>query len=136
MMIALVYYLCLLLVAHPWQIYFCQVLSAAMTAVVSGIAITYFQGHLPHHPGTATNLYANAQRIGSTAGYFLFGAIAEHLGYRFVFGVCALFALLGLGLMYVPVQSLELRPHPPVKPAPELDLPEGGVTPGADPALT
>ena len=67
MMIALVYYLCLLLVAHPWQIYFCQVLSAAMTAVVSGIAITYFQGHLPHHPGTATNLYANAQRIGSTA---------------------------------------------------------------------
>jgi SET family sugar efflux transporter-like MFS transporter len=107
MLIATVYYVFLVFVAHPWQIYLCQILSAATTAVVSGIAITYFQSHLPHHPGTATNLYANAQRIGSTGGYFLFGTVAEHMGYRFVFGVCAGFALLGLGLMMVPVRIPE-----------------------------
>jgi len=105
MLIAVVYYAALTLVVHPWQIYPCQILSAAMTAVVSGVAITYFQNHLPHHPGTATNLYANAQRVGSTAGYFLFGAIAEHAGYRAVFGLCAVCALLAFGLMFVPVQA-------------------------------
>jgi MFS transporter, SET family, sugar efflux transporter len=104
MAIATVYFLLLLCVTHPWQIWLCQILSAAMTAVISGIAITYFQGHLPHHPGTATNLYANAQRVGSTGGYFLYGFIAQHLGYRFVFGVCAAFALLGFFLMFVPVR--------------------------------
>ena len=105
MLIAVVYYAALTFVVHPWQIYPCQVLSAAMTAVVSGVAITYFQNHLPHHPGTATNLYANAQRVGSTAGYFLFGAIAEHAGYRAVFGLCAVCASLAFGLMFVPVRT-------------------------------
>jgi SET family sugar efflux transporter-like MFS transporter len=122
MLIAAVYYLALVFVAHPWQIYFCQILSAATTAVVSGIAITYFQGHLPHHPGTATNLYANAQRIGSTGGYFLFGSIAQHLGYRFVFGVCAGFAVLGLGLMLVPVRVPEGESGFPASPPSEINL--------------
>jgi SET family sugar efflux transporter-like MFS transporter len=107
MLIGAVYFVSLAFVAHPWQVYFCQILAAATTAVVSGIAITYFQSHLPHHPGTATNLYSNAQRVGSTGGYFLFGFIAEHLGYRCVFGACAGFAVLGLGLMLVPVRVPE-----------------------------
>lgn len=111
MIIAAVYFASLAFVVHPWQIYICQMLSAATTAVVSGIAITYFQSHLRHHPGTATNLYANAQRLGSTGGYFLFGSIAEHQGYRCVFGVCASFAVLGLGLMFVPVRVPEEDLH-------------------------
>lgn len=113
MCIGALYFATLSLVTHPWQIYFCQTLAAAMTAVFSGIAITYFQGHLPHHPGTATNLYSNAQRMGSTGGYFLFGLIAQPLGYRCVSGVCALFALLGLALMLVPVPGPE-EPHRPL----------------------
>jgi SET family sugar efflux transporter-like MFS transporter len=118
--IAAVYFVALLTVVHPWQVYFCQVLAAAMTAVISGIAITYFQSHLPHHPGTATNLYSNALRIGSTGGYFLFGPLAEHWGYRVVFGVCAGFATLALGLMFVPVQSHD--PKVQSLAPPELDL--------------
>jgi SET family sugar efflux transporter-like MFS transporter len=101
MFIAFAYYASLVFVRAPWHVYLCQSLSAAATAVVSGVAITYFQGHLPGHPGTATNLYANAQRIGSTAGYFLFVGIAWRFGYRAVFEGCSLFALLGLGLMLV-----------------------------------
>jgi SET family sugar efflux transporter-like MFS transporter len=105
MSIAFAYYVSLVFVVAPWHVYLCQALSAAATAVVSGVAITYFQSHLPSHPGTATNLYANAQRIGSTAGYFLFVGLAWRYGYRAVFEACALFAALGLGLMQVPVHA-------------------------------
>jgi SET family sugar efflux transporter-like MFS transporter len=121
LLIAAVYFVALLFVKYPWQVYFCQILAAAMTAVISGIAITYFQSHLPHHPGTATNLYSNALRIGSTGGYFLFGPIAEHLGYRFVFGICAGFAVLALGLMFVPIRSPEAEQQSLAGPRTELD---------------
>ncbi|MFO1476560.1 MAG: sugar efflux transporter [Verrucomicrobiota bacterium] len=126
MFIAAVYYACLMCTGRPWQVYLCQILSAAVTAVISGIAITYFQGHLPHHPGTATNLYANAQRIGSTAGYFVFGWIAGAWGYRFVFGVCCAFAVLSLALMFVPVRVPEEEAEP---------LPPAGSTPNLEPML-
>ena len=62
---------------------------AAMVAVVSGIAITFFQSYIPNQPGTATNLYSNANRIGSTVGYLCFGSLASLLGQRSVFVVCA-----------------------------------------------
>ncbi len=104
MAISLAYYACLTFVTAPWHVYLCQGLSAAATSVIAGVAITYFQGHLPRHPGTATNLYANAQRIGSTTGYFLFVGLAWRFGYRAVFEACAAFAALGLGLMLVPVR--------------------------------
>jgi SET family sugar efflux transporter-like MFS transporter len=102
--ISLAYYTALTLVTAPWHVYLCQGLSAAATSVIAGVAITYFQGHMPRYPGSATNLYANAQRMGSTAGYFLFVALAWRFGYRAVFEACAAFAALALGLMLVPVQ--------------------------------
>ena len=104
MVLAMAYYGSLCLVSHPWQIYLAQILSAAMVAIVLGLAITYFQSHLPHHPGIATNLYANANRIGATTGYFLFGTVAEQYGYRSVFAVCVVFAFVGFLLMLVPVR--------------------------------
>ncbi|HSY24646.1 MAG TPA: sugar efflux transporter [Polyangiaceae bacterium] len=109
MVFSLAYYLSLTLATSPWHVYLAQSLSAAATAVISGVAITYFQSHLPHHPGTATNLYANATRIGSTAGYFLFSVLAWRFGYRAVFDACELFAIVALGLMLVPVAH---RPEP------------------------
>jgi SET family sugar efflux transporter-like MFS transporter len=105
MLISATYYAFLTLVTAPWHVYLCQGLSAAATSVISGVAITYFQGHLPDHPGTATNLYANASRIGSTAGYFLFVGLAWRFGHRAVFDACASFALMALALMLVPVHA-------------------------------
>jgi len=105
MLISAAYYASLCLVTAPWHVYLCQALAAAATAVISGVAITYFQNHLPHHPGTATNLYSTSQRIGSTAGYFLFVGLAWRFGYRAVFEGCVLFAVLGLALMLVPVHA-------------------------------
>ena len=88
-MIAVVYYVLLLFVREPWHVYPLQVLSAAMVAVNSGIAITFFQNYLPGQPGTATNLFVTSARLGSTAGYLLFGWLAATLGYRTVFAFCA-----------------------------------------------
>jgi SET family sugar efflux transporter-like MFS transporter len=104
MLFSMTYYLSLVCATAPWHVYPCQALSAAATAIISGVAITYFQSHLPHHPATATNLYSNAQRIGSTLGYFLFVCLAWRFGYRAVFEACALFAAVGLGLMLVPLR--------------------------------
>lgn len=87
--IAVAYYLLLSQVRAPWEIYPIQILSAAMIAVLSGIAITFFQSYIPNQPGTATNLYTNANRIGSTVGYLCYGTLASSLGHRAVFLVCA-----------------------------------------------
>ena len=105
--IAVVYYALLCLVQAPWHIFPVQILSAAMIAIVSGVAITFFQNYLPGQAGTATNLYANAQRIGSTAGYLLF-SVADTLGYQAVFYVCTGLCLITLLLFHA------IRPRPPV----------------------
>ncbi len=89
MIIAVAYYALLFFVAKPWHIYPVQILSAAMIAVVSGIAITFFQSYIPDQPGTATNLYTTANRVGSTIGYLCFGTLASSIGYRAIFLVCA-----------------------------------------------
>jgi SET family sugar efflux transporter-like MFS transporter len=87
--IAVAYYALLSQVREAWQVYPVQILSAAIVAVVSGIAITFFQDYIPNQPGTATNLYSTANRIGSTFGYLMFGSLASLLGYRSVFLVCS-----------------------------------------------
>src|SRR5207237_279517 len=92
--IAVAYYGLLSLVQAPWHIYPLQFLSAASVAVTSGVAITYFQNYLPHHPGSATNLYSNATRLGSTVGYLLFGTLSWNFGYRAVFYFCTGFTLI------------------------------------------
>jgi SET family sugar efflux transporter-like MFS transporter len=112
MALCVAYYGSLLLLTATSQVYLCQCLAAAATAVVQGVAITYFQSHLPEHPATATNLYSSAQRIGSTAGYLLFAGLAWRFGHRAVFEACALFAFAGLLLMLVPVQDPRSRAEP------------------------
>jgi SET family sugar efflux transporter-like MFS transporter len=101
LVISVLYYGLLAWVRAPWQIYPLQVLSAATTAVTAGVAISYFQGFMPGRAGTATNLYASAQRLGSTLGFLLFGVLVWRFGYRGVFVACMLFAVGSLGLMNV-----------------------------------
>jgi len=97
--LSVAYYALLAIVHAPWQIYPLQILSAAITAVIGGIAITFFQNFMPDQAGTATNLYTNAARIGSTAGYVLFGTVAESWGNRAVFWVCTLLCAVALALL-------------------------------------
>ncbi len=109
--IALAYYALLSLVGAPWQVFIAQIGAAAATAVVSGVAITYFQNHLPDHPGAATNLYSTASRAGSTLGYFLFGALAWRWDHRQIFIACAAFALLARLLMAVESEKKAAEPQ-------------------------
>lgn len=99
--IAIVYYALLAMVGAPWHIYPVQILSSAMIAITSGVAITFFQDYLPGQLGTATNLYSTAQRIGSTAGYLAFGLLAHALGYRAVFVICTGLCAVALILFYL-----------------------------------
>lgn len=101
MIIAVAYYALLFFVAEPWHIYPVQILSAAMIAVVSGIAITFFQSYIPDQPGTATNLYTTANRIGSTIGYLSFGPLVTSLGYRPIFLVCAVLCAAAFLLLWL-----------------------------------
>ena len=98
--LAVVYYALLAFVRAPWQIYPLQILSAAITAVVGGIAITFFQNFLPDQPGTATNLYSTAGRIGSTVGYLAFGALASAFGHRAVFLACTVLCVIALAILF------------------------------------
>jgi SET family sugar efflux transporter-like MFS transporter len=88
-LVAMVHYAGLACIGKPWQVYPLQFLSAAIVAVTSGVAITYFQNYMPGQPGTATNLYTNALRVGSTLGFIVFGTISGTLGDRAVYVVCA-----------------------------------------------
>lgn len=97
--LALIYFSILFFAESPWHIFAVQILSAAYISITSGIAITYFQDFLPDMPGTATNLYSNANRTGSMLGYMLFGVIADALGYRNVYLTCAAFTLIAVTLL-------------------------------------
>jgi SET family sugar efflux transporter-like MFS transporter len=97
--IGLLYFSLLILATEPWHIYPIQLLSAAQVSITTGIAVTYFQNFIPDEPGTATTLFMNTMKIGSTLGFLLFGLFSEYLGYRSVFIVCSVLAGIGLTLL-------------------------------------
>jgi SET family sugar efflux transporter-like MFS transporter len=106
--LAIVYYAGLALTQAPWQVLVLQVLSAAMVAVYSGLAITFFQDFMPGQAGAATNVYSSAARIGSTAGYLLFGALGSGWGYRSVYWVCASFCAFAWIIMHMRRRAVRL----------------------------
>lgn len=89
LILAVAYYAGLALVEFPLQIYLLQILSALIVSVMGGLAITFFQDFLPDQPGTATNLYMNASRVGAVSGYLSFGVLTERYGHRGIFSVSA-----------------------------------------------
>ncbi|HEY4302591.1 MAG TPA: sugar efflux transporter [Candidatus Didemnitutus sp.] len=98
--LAILYYLGLSLVQAPWHVYLVQILSAAVTAVVAGVAISFFQSYLPNYPGSATNIYVSAQRAGSTVAYLVFGPLAAAIGHRSIFLICAASSVAALALLF------------------------------------
>jgi SET family sugar efflux transporter-like MFS transporter len=85
LLLAAFYYGGLSMAHAPAHVYALQVASAAIVAVMSGVAITFFQRFLPDQAGTATNLYSSSSRLGSMLGYLTFGVVAGGLGHRAVF---------------------------------------------------
>ncbi len=99
--LGIVYYAGLALTTLPVQVFALQALSAAVVAVMSGVAITFFLNFLPNQAGTATNLYSTSSRVGATVGYLGFGAIAGALGHRAVFGVTVLLCAVSLATLVI-----------------------------------
>ncbi len=97
--LAVVYYAGLFFAGAPLHVFFLQALSAAVVAVMSGVAITFFQNYLPDQAGTATNLYSTASRIGSIGGYLGFGVVGGALGHRAVFGVTVALCVLAVTIL-------------------------------------
>jgi len=97
--LGVIYYAGLTLAGAPLHVFLLQALSAAVVAVMSGVAITFFQNYLPNQAGTATNLYSTSSRFGSIVGYLGFGAIGGTLGHRAVFALTVLLCLGSLGIL-------------------------------------
>jgi SET family sugar efflux transporter-like MFS transporter len=101
MLLASFYYAGLSLAGAPSQVYVLQIASAGVVAVMSGVAISFFQTFLPSQAGSATNLYSSASRVGSMVGYIGFGSIAGALGHRVVFTVTAVATLVSAAMVHL-----------------------------------
>ena len=104
---SVLYFLGLSFVQVPWQIYPMQVLSGVSFAIMTNVAIVFFQDLVPGQAGLATTIFANASQVGNLVGYFTFGALVEALGHRGVFAICG--ALTGVTLILLLVQRRQQR---------------------------
>lgn len=84
-----IYFLALTQAREPWHIYPMQILSGIVFAIMSNVAIVFFQDLVPGEPGLATTIFGNASNVGNLTGYFCFGTLATAAGHRGVFGICA-----------------------------------------------
>lgn len=107
---AILYFAGLSVCGAPRTIYALQILGAGIVAVMTGLAITFFQDFMPGQPGTATNLYSSSNRVGSTLGYLCFGLIAQTWNYRAVFVACACAILFAWALLVATRRWLHVVP--------------------------
>jgi SET family sugar efflux transporter-like MFS transporter len=98
-LITALYFTGLWLASAPWQVYLLQILNGASFAILTNVAILYFQDLLPGQAGLASTIFANTQTFGSLLGILLFGLIVDAFGYQSAFLVCALTTSAGLLLM-------------------------------------
>lgn len=85
-----IYFLLLTLPREPWHVFPIQILHGLSFAIISNVAILFFQDLLPGQPGLATTIFTNAANVGNLVGYFGFGALVQPLGHRGMFVVSAL----------------------------------------------
>jgi MFS transporter, SET family, sugar efflux transporter len=108
-----VYFLLLTLARAPWQVLPMQVLHGLSFAIISNVAILFFQELVPGQPGLATTLFTNSANLGNLVGYFSFGSLVQPFGNRGMFFVSAAltFVTLVIMLLYRP----RARPAMPVQ---------------------
>lgn len=92
-------YFLIFAVAHSiWFTYFAQLFNAISVSIIMGYGISYFQEMLPEEPGTATTMFSNTSRIGSSMGGAVSGAVSGMFGYRSVFVVCMSISIAALSI--------------------------------------
>jgi SET family sugar efflux transporter-like MFS transporter len=96
---AVCYFLALRFVGAAWQVYPLQILNAAAVAVVTSVAIPFFQDLLPRRAGIATSLYSNALKVGGLVGFMAFGLLASRVGNTGLFLVCGALGAISVALL-------------------------------------
>jgi MFS transporter, SET family, sugar efflux transporter len=104
--VTLAYFVGLFFAASPMHVYALQVLNGVSFAILTNVAILFFQDLLPGQMGLATAIFGNAQAVGGLVGMLSFGFVVEALGHQASFLVCAASCVLALGLI------LLYRPRP------------------------
>lgn len=102
------YFLLLTLTHTPAQVFPLQFFHGLSFAIISNVAIVFFQDLVPGQPGVATAVFTNASSLGNLVGYFSFGQLVDSVGHRGLFLVSAGFTAITLiiVLLYRP------RPRP------------------------
>jgi MFS transporter, SET family, sugar efflux transporter len=90
--VTVLYFLGVSVAQEPWHVFPVQVLSGMSFAIMTNVAILFFQDLVPGEPGLATTIFANAGNVGNLIGYLCFGALVEAVGNRGVFFVSATLA--------------------------------------------
>jgi SET family sugar efflux transporter-like MFS transporter len=106
------YFLLLTLARAPWQVFPIQILHGLSFAIISNVAIVFFQELVPGQPGLATTIFTNAANLGNLVGYFSFGSLLQPLGHRGLFLLSAALASVMLAIM------LWYQPRPHTAPGP------------------
>lgn len=103
-----VYFLALSLAREPWHVYPIQILSGVSFAILTNVAILFFQDLLPGRAGLATAIFSNSGSVGNLVGYFSFGVLVDTVGHRGVSLVCSGLTVVTLVLLLI------YRPRPTV----------------------
>lgn len=97
----LVYYVLLGFTTSVYLVMGAQLLQATYVAVVFGNGLSFFQDLIPHSPGRAATLYANATSIGMLVGNLEGGALGQWMGYRNVYYVCIGLVVVAFSILFV-----------------------------------
>lgn len=87
--VTLAYYLGLYFATAIWHVYLIQILSGISFAILTNVAILFFQDLIPGHAGLATSLFSNAGAVGNLFGFLSFGFVVETFGHQGSFLACA-----------------------------------------------
>lgn len=83
------YFLLLLAARAPWHVFPMQILHGLSFAVISNVAILFFQDLLPGRAGLATAIFSSSASLGNLVGYLGFGLLVQPVGNRGMFAVSA-----------------------------------------------
>jgi SET family sugar efflux transporter-like MFS transporter len=84
-----IYFLLLRCARAPWHVFPMQILHGLSFAVISNVAIMFFQDLLPGQAGLATAIFTNAANLGNLVGYLTFATFMPRFGNRGMFLVSA-----------------------------------------------
>jgi len=104
-----VYYAVLAVAPGLWLVLGGQIVAAVFVSVLMGVGIGYFQDLMPRSAGVATTLYANSGQVARVLGSLMGGVLAQTIGLRDVFWLCAVLVVLAFGILALSVRAAARR---------------------------